>query len=231
MKGLTLCAWRRPKYLQAVLDALSKCAGIEDYILYIGIDGDGGDETIEIARKVKFTLTDILLHTHRVGCNLNTKHIQMYAFQHFDYVVHLEDDTLPAPDTLRYFDWAKQFRKDSSIMTVSAWGMLPKLAETPDDNARVIKRCHFSSWGWATWKDRWQEMQQDWVSNDDMASSWDFGVEETRKRLNCQQIQPRISRINNIGSELGTHRGECRLTEWAGSPGFKAPDKFIAEWL
>lgn len=226
---LSLVLWRRPEYTKRVLDSLSRCDGISSYIIIIGIDGEGSEEVVKLARAVSFCPTLILLHNQHKGCNLNTKLTLMYAFQHFDYVIHLEDDTPLAPDGLRFFEWARQFGNDPAIYTVSGWGLLPKPPSSKDDPAKAVRRGHYSCWTWATWKDRWQEMQQGWTTGDDQNASWDYRVGELRG--NRAQIQPVVSRTINIGAELGTHRGDYPLTEWAGMKGFKAPEKYVADWL
>lgn len=228
MRAISISAWRRPDYFKQVLDSLKKCHGIEDYILYIGIDGKGDERVVEMARAIDFVPVQMLLNNRHLGCNQCTKHIQMYAFKHFDYVVHLEDDTPLAPDALRYFQWAEQFVQDLSIFSVSAWGVQPREAENHNDNARVVKKQWFSCWAWATWQDRWREMQHEWTTGSDSDKSWDIRVDEVRGPR--YQIQPIVSRSNNIGEHLGTHRGACHVGDWAGSPGFASPTEYQKDW-
>lgn len=228
MKVITLAAWRRPDYTKQVLDSIRRAHGVEDYALLIGVDGKGHEDVVKLVRSVDFVPSQVLINNQHVGCNLNTKYILMYAFQHFDYVIHLEDDTPIAPDALRYFEWASQFTSDPTVFVVSAWGVLPRGKAQPNDHQRIVKTGLFSCWGWATWKDRWLEMQQAWSLDGDMHKSWDIRVDEVRGSR--YQLQPIISRSNNIGEHLGTHRGACHVGEWAGSPGFKTPTEYQQDW-
>lgn len=229
MKVLSLCLWRRPKYTLAVLDALRHCAGVRDYFLVVGIDGGAPLAIQQIEKHIDFAPYTFLRHKEHIGCNQNTKLTLELAFSFADYVVHVEDDILFAPDALRYFEWAKQFGGDPSLFTVGAWrhvtGYLPGHLGEPLAQAGLVKRqSFFSCWGWATWADRWAEMKRRWTPNDDHALSWDARVQAIRKER--YELAPMISRATNIGDKGGTHRGDCLVPYWAGSPGFVAPAEF-----
>lgn len=224
MKAISLCLWRRPEYTRKVLESIRVQPGGSDYTLFIGIDGEGPDPVAAIADSIKFAPKQIVRHRSHVGCNQNTKLTLARAFEKSDYVIHLEDDTPLGLDALKYFEWAQQFGTDRSLFTVGAWGIIPKLASKPQDNEVAIRRSHFSVWAWATWKDRWLEMERDWTTESDTKLSWDYQVDKVR--AGRFQIQPIVSRSNNIGSDLGTHRGDYLLAEWAGSKDFKIPTTY-----
>jgi len=229
MKAISLCLWRRPNYTRTVLESLARCPEIGTYTIFAGVDG-GGDAGV-IGELNKFNACKVVstIRKEHIGCNQNTKLILADAFQESDYVIHIEDDTPVAPDALRFFEWANQFGSDQSVFTVSGWGILPKLDAHPDDDARVFRVYNFSSWLWATWKDRWQEMLQKWTNGGDMNHSWDCQLDAIRG--DRVQIQPVISRTTNIGNILGTHRGECMIADWAGREGFVLPKEFIPTWV
>jgi hypothetical protein len=49
----------------------------------------------------------LLVNRSRLGLKKNTRDALFRAFQvRADVIVHLEDDTVPSPDALGYFDWA-----------------------------------------------------------------------------------------------------------------------------
>jgi GNT-I family protein len=231
MKALSLCLWRRPAYTRMVLDSLARCPEIGGYVLFAGVDGGGCPGVLRELHAFSACRVVTSVRPEHIGCNQNTKLTLVEAFQASDYVIHLEDDTPLAPDGLRFFEWAHQFGVDPSVFTVSGWGILPKPDPHPDDPARVIRCDHFSCWTWATWRDRWQEMLKDWTTGGDMDTdaSWDCQV--GRIRGDRFQIKPVISRTTNIGSDLGTHRGDCLVEDWAGRDGFVPPKEFVATWL
>lgn len=230
-----MTCWRRPAYTGRVLDSLRKATGIGSYHLFVSVDGEGDPAVEKLLGRVDFCPFSVSSNGHHIGCNANTHAALAMAFTEADYVIHLEDDTPLAPDALRFFEWCKQFGNDSRVFTVSAWGVLPRPSARPNDSALAVMRQHFSCWAWATWKDRWLEMQAKWTVGPDHSqggdhTSWDFVLDRNVRGARFQ-IQPVVSRTTNIGSDLGTHRGDCLVVDWAGSPGFQAPPAYIADWL
>lgn len=234
MRAISLCLWKRPKYTASVIESLKRSPGIGDYWLFIGMDGGGDDKVLQQAKAIDFCKTTILLHNQHVGCNNNTRFVLSDAFTYFDYVVHLEDDTVLAPDALHYFEWAQQFGNDERIFTVSGWrhpdGWLPEKGGTmPDgEESKVSLGFFYTCWGWATWRNRWYEMLRGWTQSDDHTLSWCRAVSTVRGER--WEMQPRISRVTNIGAEMGNHRGDCQLSFWAGSPDFRVPKEFVSAW-
>lgn len=237
--ALSLCLWRRPTYTRQVLEALSKCDGIQKYQLFVWIDGprNAGDE-VEAVRKlahsIDFAPKIILARDFHVGCNLNTFGALYEAFKDHDYVVHVEDDVVLSTDALRWFEFGRQFAFDKNIWCVGAWrhehGWLPGNGEqAPGENFRYGLQKGFWIWGWATWKDRWEEMRAGWTRHYDASSnnSWDTVLTKT-VRGNRMSLLPYISRAINIGEHAGTHTGATILPYWAGSSGFVQP-KFSYE--
>ena len=76
----------------------------------------------------------------------------------------LEDDVLPNLTFFRFCELALEFYRDESdIATVSGFTALPpRLQETLSRSGEgepllnVYLSKHFSMWGWATWRDRWE---------------------------------------------------------------------------
>lgn len=227
MKLISMTMFRRPEYAKRVLEALSKCDGIEDYTLVISIDGSpmhpGIRDLCRLFRESCIVDKIIILPANQqLGCNRNTKRVLNIGFGIADYVIHVEDDVVLAPDALRYFEWAKQFGSDKSVFTVGAWCHgNNKGIKDPE----LVGRQHFfTCWGWATWKDRWNEIAKKWTMKNDMVLSWDSRMSEIRdKRV---EIVPYVSRAINIGDLGGTHRGASTPDNWAGEEGFKKPTTY-----
>lgn len=235
MNAIALTSWKRPKYTKQVIESLRRQKTIGDYWLFISIDGEGGDEVISLARQVDFCKTTVMVQNRRVGCNNNTRFALTAAFDYFDYVVVLEDDTPIGPDGLTYFEWARGFGNDERIFTVSAWrhpnGWLPETGKPcpPDENSKVSLGFFYTCWAWATWRNRWFEMLRGWTQSDDHTLSWCRSVSTVRG--DRWEMQPMISRANNIGEEMGNHRGACELAYWAGSKEFKVPSGYKPDWV
>ena len=230
MKVITMPVWGRPQYAFKALESLSHCAGIEHYLLLIHIDGACHQDMKKLACSVEFCERIVVEHGEKLGCNGNTRHALAHGFKESNFVIHVEEDVVLAPDTLRWFEWANQFGSDADIFTVNAWrhdvGWLPESGspKPADEDQKASKIPFFNCWGWATWIDRWREIDAGWTNGTDLSLSWDVKVSEIRG--NRMGIQPHISRAMNIGSGGGVHRGDCLLTHWAGIEGFKTTSNY-----
>lgn len=147
----------------------------------------------------------------------------------------LEDDLITSQDFLSYMnDALKFYENDKRIWSISGYTFD---LEFPDKyQSEVYLSYRGCSWGWATWKDRWDTV--DWVVSDyknfkkdkslrnkfnrggrDMSAmldaqmdgkidSWAIRWCYSQFKLNMFTIYPRISRVRNIGLDgSGTHSG------------------------
>ena len=150
-------------------------------------------------------------------------------------VIVLEDDLLTTTDFLEYMNEALDFYKDNpKIWSISGYSFFdPKSLKYPHDVYMGYRGC---SWGWATWKDRWE--LTDWevsdykkfkynpflrhkftISGNDMPgmldcqmkgfiSSWAIRWCYQQNKLQMYTVFPKYSKIQNIGTDgSGTHSG------------------------
>lgn len=150
-------------------------------------------------------------------------------------IIVVEDDLLSSPDFLQYMNDALDFYKeDNEIWSICGYTFninIPK-----DYQNEVYLSYRGGSWGWATWKDRW--VQVDWKVSDynqfksnkklrdkfnrggrDMATMLDLQMQGridswairwcyTQSKLDMLTVYPVVSRIKNIGLDgTGTHSG------------------------
>jgi hypothetical protein len=197
-KVVTMTLYRRAKYTQQVLEALARCCGIDEHLVLLHIE-PGHPEVLETARRVQFKQKVLVENADHLGCSINTWTALDHGFQHADFVFHLEDDTVPARDCLRYVDWARHtYRDDPAVFTVASYAR-----ETPPAERyfEVIRSPWFTPWGWGTWRDRWDEMSAAW--NFDPSVTWDICL--NRMRGDRFEARPFLARVQNIGAEEGTH--------------------------
>lgn len=207
MKTLTISLYNRPKYTSTLLEHLDQCYGIEDYKITICCD-PGSKEVEKLAKNFRTSQTDVILNNRRMGCNTNIYQCLAIGFSQNDYHIHFEDDTIPGKDCLKFFEWAREQYKDvTDIFTVNGYVTSDNLTEhhypKSDDETEVSRRCWFTPWGWATWKNRFEEMKQVWDFQG-RNGSWDATINHVARKKRWE-IFPTISRIQNIGAELGTH--------------------------
>ncbi len=106
-------------------------------------------------------------------------------------VIVLEDDLIVSNDFLEYMNDALNFyEKDERIWSISGYGPnLPCLKNYENDLYLSVRG---SSWGWATWKDRWGKV--DWKVKDfhklkkkgDLIKKFNLGGNDLYKMLELQ---------------------------------------------
>ncbi len=197
-KIITMTAWRRPKYTKEVIDNLRNCIGFEEYLLLPTIE-PGNQDVIDIFKDIKNC--DIIVNDKKLACSSNTLKALQRGFDISDFIIHIEDDTVPGIDSLRYFEWIyKTYKDNKEIFTATAYN---RTTEIDPQNYFSTYRFHFfTGWMWCTWIDRFEEMKKGWDFFD--RYGWDVNINENIRK-NRYEIIPYISRSQNIGEYLGTY--------------------------
>jgi hypothetical protein len=121
-----------------------------------------------------------------------------------DFLIHLEDDIVPARDFLRYMEWAAdEFADCSEVFTVSAYNRQVEPV-APALHYAWGRRPSFTPWGWGTWRDRFAEMQREWTRYEWPHPGWDEHL-HYKLRHGRGEIYPALSRVQNIGASGGVH--------------------------
>jgi len=164
-------------------------------------------------------------------------------FINHDKAIVLEDDIIPTSaffDTMDFYLETQQHNPVIGSITGANTTRFPPL----DRRDFLISRRH-SSWGWATWADRWLSIDWDTVENkffkneqlirkvrkvspdlvryaklqeERKIDSWATGmnIDFIKRDLLC--VVPRINLISNIGFDgLGTHATNARFREVSNS--------------
>jgi len=109
-------------------------------------------------------------------------------------VIVLEDDLIVSNDFLEYMNEALEFYKnDKAIWSISGYG--PKLPCLEDYDKDLYLSPRGSSWGWATWKGRWDSV--DWDVKDfeklkldkQMRKEFELGGDDMYKMLELQMLE------------------------------------------
>jgi hypothetical protein len=108
-------------------------------------------------------------------------------------VIVLEDDLIVSSNFLEYMNDALEFYKsDDRIWSISGYGPKLPCLENYDKDLYLSPRA--SSWGWASWKDRWNSV--DWDVKDfknlkhdkHMRKQFEFGGDDMYKMLELQML-------------------------------------------
>lgn len=200
MRTLTVSACRRPLYTHLVLSALAQCRGVDRYRVMVNIDAPPGPEFDSILRAVQpFVLNNgwTVNQTLRLGCNRAIVYCMDWGFANGgQFHVHLEDDTVPHLDFLRYHEWADGVcwhRPD--VFSACAYNKQDGRFD------RAYTRPGFTPWGWGTWRDRWDEARS--LIDVTATLSWDCQMNSIRgSRV---EVVPALGRTLNIGHRDGTY--------------------------
>lgn len=210
-----MVAWNRPEYTRRVLEGLATCRGVEKYTLTVSLE-PGCPEVEALFHQTWPFCVAYGVHPVRKGVALNTKYVIGSLFgQGAERIIHLEDDTVPAPGALEYFEWAfEKYKHDHSILSISAYYYAGQHQCIDQDNLgksvprehwhAVRRRQWFTPWMWGTWKDRWRDMESQWVNVTHINDSWATHINH-HVRGDRYEIIPALARSQNIGAENGVH--------------------------
>jgi hypothetical protein len=213
IKTISISLYDRPDYTEIVLNHLNLCHDIENYDIIICCEPKN-EQVINLAKNFRQNQTNVIINSNIYGCNKNIYQCLELGFEHNDFHIHIEDDTVPGKDFLLYCQYLRSLKNDSNIFSISGYTNSNNRIEQyfPQTNAADLfsSRNWFTPWGWATWQDRWLEIKESIKDIIDTKTvSWDLYVNQIRQdRL---EIFPLVSRIQNIGAINGTF---CPSPEW-----------------
>lgn len=211
LRVITMTAYRRPAYTCEVLDALANCDGIGEWLFLPNVE-PGNEEVIAAFRGWNACESRLLVNRQRLGLNKNTHDAFFRAYQlRADVIVHIEDDTVPSPDALQYFDWAVREvlipDEKHTILLASGYNK-PKTKPRPDQSHLCDFRHIWTPWGWAVDQKRLLWLIVHWCGRNRKCFTCQF---RSKYRHTRREVFPLLSRIQNIGYEMGENG---RTPEW-----------------
>ncbi|QDT03493.1 hypothetical protein K227x_18770 [Rubripirellula lacrimiformis] len=162
--AVAVFAFRRPQHLRLTLDRLSLAEGFEDATICIFVDGPKSAidrslvlETIEVAKtfeqknsKVGISVSVSVSKTNHGLSESIVSAVTQLCEKHGHAVV-LEDDLLVSSNFLTYMkEYLIKYRDCPKVLQIS--GHAHDTTQGFASFARLT-----TSWGWATWSDRWTE--------------------------------------------------------------------------
>ncbi len=193
MKTISMACYRRPDYERQVLDSLEPQLRGSQYQFFRCFDEPP---------------------PHNIGCDANTLRAIERAFNAgSDFNLHIEDDTVLAPDALALCDWfyTNPERDNYALISLHAHS---READRPLD---IIESPVFSAWGWAITRDNWLNViRPEWNQKNKMLPiGWDWSVSLTIQRHGLKTLHPILSRVRNIGRDNGTYETPSHWDKWA----------------
>lgn len=249
---IVLFVYNRLWHAQQTVEALQKNELASKSELLIYSDAPKNEQAIESVTKTReyiktikgFKKVTIIERNKNWGLASSIIDGVTKSVNEYGRVVVLEDDLVTSPYFLQYMNDGLEFYQDNpEIMSISGYTLPPTSMKFPKNFADdVYLNYRNSSWGWATWADRWDLV--DWEikdfhqfindpeqkklfnrGGDDLTNmlisqmegkidSWAIRFSYAHFKQRMYSICPHNSYVNNIGHDgTGTHCGETHIFE------------------
>jgi len=152
------------KRYEKTLELFNRIKSISPKKLYVAIDGARNEEEKLKVDKVASIFQnpdcDFEIEVRRSevnqGCKYGVFNAINWFFKHEEYGIILEDDILPYPQFFPYCEeLLEKYKDDKKIACISGWSYFYNKKIENYDATYYFSHVQ-SSWGWATWKDRWE---------------------------------------------------------------------------
>lgn len=234
---ITMTAYRRPDYTAQVLRSLAATGTARQWRLLIQVeppdpatsnaDQAAAEQTWQLVQQLADELDlapwRVQRNGQRLGLNRNTHTVLAAAHSAMDatdWLLHLEDDTLLAPDALAWYAWAlDRYADDPRVFTIAGYHRCDDVPPQAQWH-QCGRRDWFTCWGWACWGYRLAELLAHWSFANPKSFAWHLN---RGLRGGRQEVHPLLSRIQNIGYQAGEngrsaqwYRDNHRTPVWAG---------------
>jgi len=176
---ICLFVYSRIVELKLTVESLQKNRLASESHLFIFLDGPKDSEDSEKVNEVKKFIhtirgfAQITIYESDANKGLANSIISGVSkmFENYETVIVLEDDLILATNFLCFMNQALNYYTDKKqILSISGYAFQLKY---PDNyNYDVALSIRASSWGWATWKDRWSII--DWELKDYPSFRWNL---------------------------------------------------------
>lgn len=173
---IIIFAFNRPYSLRNTIDSLALNPESKDSNLFIFIDGPRDDteksltdETAKTAYSISETdsFKSVIIKVSDVNKGLGDSIIAgvTEVIDKFGRVIVLEDDLKLQPNFLAFMnDGLEKYAHDGKVFSICGYTNKVRIPKDYPYDAYLCTRS--SSWGWATWKDRWQSVNWNPNPND-----------------------------------------------------------------
>lgn len=209
---VVLFVYNRLIHTKATLQALSENYGHEEIELYIFSDGPKSTmEDIQKVQNVRDYLSDFVrehclrnviieMSPHNKGLATSVIHGVTEVFSNYNKLIVLEDDLVTNKDFYQYMNKALDYyENDKKIWSISGFSFpLKAFKRYHHDVFYSYRGC---SWGWATWKNRWETI--------------DWDVKDYNQFLQDKQWQSQFNRGGGDMTQMLTHQMIGEIDSWA----------------
>lgn len=171
---IVIFAFNRPTALKRLCNSLIQNHDIEKHDILIFIDGPRNESDIPLINQVKDIASKITsyIYTSETNKGLANSIISgvTEVINKYGTAIVLEDDLILNPYFLDYMDRGLELYKDNpKVLSICGYGL--KITKPKDYPHEVYAARRSSSWGWATWADRWNQVDWSVSTFDELSKS------------------------------------------------------------
>lgn len=164
LSPIILFVYNRPEHTRRTIESLLNCKYASQSNLYVFSDAPKNETAkTKVAEVRKFIhsidgFNKIIIEENKENKGLAESVISGVSkvLQNHESVIVLEDDLVFSPNFLDFMNKAlNKFKDDESVFTVSGYSFPIKVPKDYDKDIYLGYRS--SSWGWATWKYKWNK--------------------------------------------------------------------------
>jgi glycosyltransferase involved in cell wall biosynthesis len=168
---VAIFCYNRPEHLRRTIDALRQNEGAGESLVYFFSDGPAADKDREAVKAVRAILDDVRgfgevrIVKNDVNQGLATSVIKgvTKVLAESPACIVMEDDLETSPWFLDFMNKGLAvYADDPAVFSVS--GYCPPICVPKDYSAEGFRFPRINSWGWGTWRDRWEKV--DWEVKD-----------------------------------------------------------------
>ena len=164
---IVIFCFNRPRHLESLFKTLIRNHTIYLGNLYVFIDGPRDSSDVELINDVFVTAENFESHFKSMNIIRREKNIGSAAniidgitqiLEKYSSVIVLEDDLILSKYFLKYMnDTLSKYSNVSNIYHISGFSEFNDY----DSNAKAFFGRGMNCWGWATWKDKWDNLETD----------------------------------------------------------------------
>lgn len=205
---ILLISFNRPENTRAVLNQIRKVQPTELYLAFDGprLEKEGEVEKCKQCRNVVDEVDwECSVHTlyreKNVGCGFGPSGAISWAFESAEQLIILEDDCLPSASFFKFCEeMLTRYKDDKRVWIVSGLSIHPNSKFFDGKDYLFSHYAH--TWGWATWKNRWNEFD---LYMHDVPEFLENGgaLNVCDSRTEAKRINKKLRRVySSIGEEV-----------------------------
>ncbi len=211
LSPILLTVYNRPEHTKETIEALKANTIASQSILYICSDGAKGAEDMGDVEKVRryihtvdgFKEIHIIERERNFGLAQNILKSSTEILNKYGEIIAIEDDIITSPYFLKYMnDGLDKYKNNPKIGSISGFNFPSKTMKIPEAyKGEIFFFIRPSSWGWATWKDKWDQV--------------DWEIKDFNKFINNPREQKEFNRGGADLTGMLVAQKEGKINSWA----------------